>query len=184
MNCSRYNEAFVHAFTEIDGDTSSNSLIEFIESRGFSLGFTNCERDTRGGIVRGLNLFAATPLPDGPKAMVALQGTSPSAMSEIVELANSNNVSIFTAGLQDPAADPARTAARTAIAVNTGGVHVAASEAADTGETLTTIIAWLKDGYRMTLAQTAANDCNPHMLEVTVRGESDKRAFFPLRFDA
>ena len=35
----------------------------------------------------------------------------------------------------------------------------------------------LNDGYQLTIPQTAVTDCNPHMLEVTVQGQTQSAAF-------
>ena len=44
-------------------------------------------------------------------------------------------------------------------------------------DAIETMTAWLKDGYRLEISPTAVVDCDPHMLEVTVGGESTNIPF-------
>lgn len=176
LEMPRTSTVVTQPFTEVDHGAGSASLIEFIETR-MSGGSSQCltPESKNSPFLVGLDLFAGAALPVGPKAMLGFGGVGSRDLSDLVDISNASRVSVFTLLLDELAVDPAAAAARTAFAHNTGGVSLEAT--GTTGDAVDALLAWLKHGYRLTIPRTAVDDCNEHMLEVTVGGFSTSAAF-------
>ena len=134
-------------------------------------------------MILGVEMFAAPPvaLPDGPKAVVlvgdAAELPSFQSQSSAAALASSVGIPIFAVRYGNAGSFPRNIAMFSAMAADTGGVYLEAPTGADAAEALATVASLLNDGYRLTIPQTAVTDCNPHMLEVTVQGQTQSAAF-------
>lgn len=159
---------WVPPFTVIDDGEGLAQVQDFIEERQ-PLRLTGGRFLFQGLMEAVSQLTAASAtLPDGPKAIVTVECCGGrGSLSDVVAMANAGGVPIFNVhtGNEDGRF------VHTVLPSRTGGVHVR-----NAGNTAT-IGTWLRDGYRVTIPQTAVDDCNRHKIEVTVRGESKEVDF-------
>lgn len=170
-------------FTQVDGGAGSDALTSFMQSLSPPGGTPTF---FSGGLLAGLREFERpiVSLPDGPKAIMTLDvgnGGSGlpggSSLSGIIASANAIRIPIFNAGYVSWDAYPDVVANSTALAMNTGGIRVPVADEGSAANALAGMVSWLKNGYRISIPQSAVTDCNPHVLEVAVGGESASISF-------
>ncbi len=169
----------VRDLTYIDGGTGTDSVTSYIgQSR------IDAFRDTLEALHLATQLFEfpSVALPPGPRAIILVDGratqfSSGPSQSEVVAGANSIGLPIFA--IQRGTSNPGSltTVRMQALAESTGGVYFAASDEAQAAQALATVAALLDESYRLAIPPAAVTDCNRHMLEVTVRGESASLPF-------
>ena len=120
----------------------------------------------------------AVNLPEGPRAILTTsEGGGRQSLSDVIAAANAESIPLFNAGYASWDQYPDWLAQSTSLAANTGGVRIPVVEIENFAGAFTSMAAWLEDGYRITIPQGIITDCNPHMLEVTVRGEGSSMPF-------
>jgi hypothetical protein len=158
-------------FRVIDGGAHSEQIADFLESGQSSVARVISDISPGELSRRGLNHALAqferhvARLPSGPRAIVTWSIPAED-FGGFIDRAIHNDVSIFTRHLDGRDVSPAVFEAHKAVADNTGGVVVEVLP--DSGSAIRVIASWLKDGYRLTIPAAAADDCELHMLEVTV----------------
>ena len=177
----------VHPFTRVDGDAGSLSLAEFLRlsihdramlrygSRVPHLDWLNA----------GLDLLteSASFLPRGPKAIVLvgngrhIESWSGWTQSDVVARANAIGVPVFSIGTQDFRVMPGVGAAMSAIARDTGGRYLLGRTTRSLARAYNSIQSLLGSAYRLVIPTARVADCNPHMLEVAVFGETASASF-------
>jgi hypothetical protein len=154
---------WVLPFTEIDAGSGLALIQDFIQERqplGISGG-----RFVYQGLAEGISqmMAASATLPDGPKAIVTVENVGGrGSLSDVVAMANAGSVPVFNVHTRH---DSFRFT-HTALATSTGGVHVRNPGG------MAAMGSWLRDGYRITILDTAIDDCSRHNIGVTVGGES------------
>jgi hypothetical protein len=170
--------AKVHAFTAIDGGGGSDSLITFLSEfspSGYSGLFD--------AMTNAVDQFAtpSVTLPKGPKAIILVdngfRGTASATQSDVLAQVNAIGIPVFAIQTGATATDPELTARMRSFAADTGGTYFSAPDEVSVGQAMNKLAALLDDAYRLTIPQTVATDCDPHMLEITARGESTSMAF-------
>ena len=171
-----------------DGGVHSEQIVNFLET-----GQSGIARILDAAVLtlskRGLNHALAQfennadRLPDGPKAIVSWSIPTRD-FDRIIGRANRDDVSIFTRHLVYRAAFVTKAViqaqAQKAVADRTGGVAVPVGSGS--GPAMPVIASWLKDGYQLTIPANVADDCDLHMLEVTVGEQAASSPF--VRCDA
>jgi hypothetical protein len=175
----RAGEVSVLRFRQIDGGAHTEQIVTFLNSgqssvaRIFDVPWPQLRER---GIHYALEQFEnhALRLPNGPRAIVSWD-VSTVGLEEIVTRANQNDVAIFTRHFAGRRAIAEIYAAQQTLADNTGGVLVQVPP--HSGSAVPVVASWLKDGYRLTIPAAAVDDCNLHMLEVTVDGVASSAPF-------
>ena len=174
-------------FRSIDGGAHSQQIVNFLETgqsgiaRIVETSILNFTNQSKRGLHHALAQFenSADKLPDGPKAIV--NWSIPTRdFDRIIGRASQDDVSIFTRPLLERPEFVTQAEAQKAIADSTGGVAVAVGFGS--GSAIPVIASWLKDGYQLTIPATVADDCDLHMLEVTVDAQVASAPF--VRCDA
>jgi hypothetical protein len=172
------NIQFVQPFTQIDGGTMTNSLLDFVSVVNRS-GWPRSFRS----LMLAVEQFA-TPLvalPTGPKAIILIGAgrvdLSPESMSEVVAAVTEIGIPVFTVETGDNSFAPEATARMAALAAESGGIHFTAPDALSVAEAYATVSSLLNHAYRLAIPRTAVTDCNPHMLEITAEGQSANAVF-------
>ena len=179
---SRFGGITTLPFTRLDNGAGSQAVSDFLEAPASTHLFDG-PKFLLDGLRRGLREFAApdVPLPDGPKAIVAVDDVVISrsySLSNVIGVANKISIPIFNVGHAglDRYSKPFA-AAGEALAKYTGGIRVPLAEDDEDELALPKIATWLEDGYRITLPPDAVTDCKRHVLEIVVRGETSSRRF-------
>ena len=177
----------VHEFTRIDGDAGSRSLAEFLQ-----LSFHDLAMLRYGSRVPHLDWLSSgldqleTPtavLPRGPNAIILvgngrhIESWSGLTQSGIVARANAIGVPVFSVGTEDFRDRPGVAAFMSTVASDTGGRYLRGLTEKSIGRAYDSIQALLGSAYRLVIPSARVSDCNPHMLEVTVRGETASASF-------
>ncbi len=177
----------VHEFTRIDGDAGSRSLAGFLKLSIYDLASLRY-----GSRVPHLDWLSAgvdqleTPtvvLPRGPKAIILvgngrhIDSWSGLTQSDIVARANAIGVPVFSIGTEDFREMPGVGAAMSAIASDTGGRYLRGLTTKSIGRAYDSVQSLLGSAYRLVIPSIRVTDCNPHMLEVTVGGETASASF-------
>ncbi len=172
------NVQVVQPFTQIDGGTGTSTLIDFVtvvSREGFPKSLNS--------LMLAVDQFETLPVasPNGPKAIILVGrgrfDLSTQSLSDVVSRANENSIPIFVVETGDNSVAPQATARMTSLAADTGGTHFAAPNEANVAQAYGTLTSLLNNAYRLTIPQTAANDCDLHMLEVTALGQSMSSPF-------
>ena len=176
-----------HPFTRIDNDAGSQSLTEFLELSIHDLAILRY-----GPPIPHLAYLSAgvdqletpgTVLPKGPKAIVlvgnghVIESPPHVTQSDLVARANAMGVPVFTIGTRDFTANPAVGDFMAAVAKDTGGRYLRGHTTPLLDKAYRKIWSMLKIPYRLAIPSARVTDCNPHMLEVTVLGESTSAPF-------
>jgi hypothetical protein len=167
-------------FRQIDGGAHTAQIMDFLNTSHSSLAEEYSDffwpRYVELGMHYALNQFErrALRLPSGPKAIVTWS-ISTIGLEEAVARANRNGVSVFTRNLTGRHTYPEYYAGQRALADNTGGVVVEVQP--NSGSAMPVIASWLKDGYRLTIPTGVVDDCEIHMLEISVRGMASSAQF-------
>lgn len=165
--------------TFIDGGTGTDSVTSYIVQAG-----RGPFRDTLEALDLATQqfVFPSVVLPPGPRGVILIDGratqfSSGSTLSDVVANANAIGLPIFAIqrGLDVP--DSLTTLRMRSLAEDTGGAYFAAADEEQVSQALATMTALLEESYRLSIAQAAVTDCNWHVLEVTVRGESASLPF-------
>ena len=177
----------LHPFTRIDGASGSQSLTGFLQLSLYDLAMLRY-----GSRTPHLDFLSAgldqreTPgvaLPPGPKAIVLvgngryIESWSGLTQSGVVARANRLGVPVFTIGTEDFSDRPEINAVMAAVARDTGGRYLRGDTAQLLRKAYLRIWDQLGSAYRLAIASTRVTDCNPHMLEVTVLGETASATF-------
>jgi hypothetical protein len=177
----------LHPFTRVDGATGSQELAEFLQLSIYDLAMLRF-----GSRTPHLDFLSAgldqreTPgitLPPGPKAIVLvgngryIESWSGLTQSGLIARANRLGVPVFTIGTEDFSDRPEVNAVMAAVARDTGGRYLRGDTAQLLGKAFLRIWDLLRSAHRLAIAATRVTDCDPHMLEVTVRGETASAPF-------
>ncbi len=170
----------VQPLTQIDGDTGTNILIDFLStpyrSRILHINLFDAMSTAVGQ-------FASPPvaLPNGPKAIILIGNSRDSfstmAQSDVVAYANEHSIAIFTVGVGNIVENREVNSLMASLADDTGGTYLTASDGAQIDGTLVTVGGLLTNAYRLTIPQNAVTDCYPHVMAVTSQGQSESVAF-------
>ncbi len=120
-----------------------------------------------------VNHFLSSPvtLPDGPKAVIVISdgGENQSEISEsdVIALANANNLPIFTIGVGN--IGPIRRELLSGLASDTGGQYLETTTAEEIADAYATISQLLSQEYLITIP-SGITDCAEHTLVVNVAG--------------
>jgi hypothetical protein len=173
-------EMHVLPFTPADGGAGTQALVEFLTltmSDRAQLRYGSMVSHT-WWLAAGLDQLESPgmTLPPGPKAII-LQGNgryvvpqSSPTQSELVARANDFGIPVFSLATTDLSPSPVGWAFMTGMAASTGGRYLQDSDHA-------TILSLLGDAYSLVIPSAAVPDCDPHMLEVTVLGETASAPF-------
>ena len=177
-----YSHVVVQPFTAIDGGSGTGTLVDFVTT-----GYHSVSRSSVMSVFDALNLavdqFAsyAGALPDGPKAIIVIgigeDFDSHATEGDVVAHANANRIPVYAIEVPDYYGLPGSPAHMASLASDTGGAYFAAPDATSIAEASGTLAGLLGNAYRLSIPATAVTDCNPHMLEVTSRGQSASFAF-------
>ncbi len=180
---ARYAPIDVQPFTQIDGGTGNAILGSFLEGV-----YRRDPEDTRPEIIdlaaalnRAIDQVASPglELPDGPKAIVVVKPNlvfyQLRQQSDVVAYANSMGLPIFT--IFTTRFGPVEPLRYSSIAEATGGSGFAVSDVAESSQALRNFGALLKDAYRLQIPASAVTDCNAHVLEIAVRGQTESVTF-------
>jgi hypothetical protein len=181
---ARFAPIDVQPFTQIDAGTGTDILGAFLQDvyRRDPEDTRPATRDLSLAFQRAREQFEApgSTLPDGPKAIVLVKAAFPYSIvqqSDVVASANSTGLPIFTIYADK---NSALTSARFAsVAEVTGGIGFPVSDAPETSQALVTLRRLLNESYRLRIQALAAADCNPHLLEISVQGQTESIAFTP-----
>lgn len=175
---ARYARTDTQPFTQIDEGTGAGILTSFLEHI-----YRRDAEDFRPEIIplddainQALAQFTApaVPLPEGPKAIIV---TKPGLVfykllqqSDIVAKANSLGIPIFA--IHSGQWGPWQSTRFTSIAEATGGIGYPVSGGSETSRAFVSLATFLDDAYRLEIPPSAFNDCNPHVLEVSAKGQT------------
>ncbi len=180
VEITRFGGLSVLPFTELDDGPSTRQVKDFIRDQP-AFGQSGYPRFLFDGLIAALSQFetASATLPDGPKVIVTLDCCSGRniSLSDVIASANAGGIAIFNTGHAEWARYPDLVAHMKALASNTGGVQVKLPTGAPPRDALATMSSWLKDGYRVSIPDSAIGDCDRHRLAVTVGGESTSVLF-------
>ena len=161
-------------FTQIDGGAGTDLLVEELRTPidrppgrfGYIFNIDN--------LMHAVKQFATPPvaLPNGPKAIVLVQSrysitiSPPSrSQSDVVAYANAVGVPISTLGFMGNAQ------LLTSLADATGGNYIP-GDPDDPDHSFAEVSSLLNDAYRLTFPPATIANCDPHVLEVSVAGQS------------
>jgi hypothetical protein len=190
----------IHPFTQVDGDSGTKRLAEFLR-----LSINDLAILRYGSLVSHLDWLkvgvdlvkqSSSFLPRGPKAIVLvgngryIGSGAGHTQSDVVARANAIGVSVFSIGTQDFRDRPGVAAFMSAVATDTGGRFLRGHATTSIGKAYASIQELLGNAYRLIIPVDRVTDCSPHMLEVRVLGESSSAGFArcdttpdPLEFD-
>lgn len=168
----------VRPFTQIDGGSSTNSLIDFLTLSMWDLSQLRYGSmvDHTSVLSLALEQLEVPPatLPSGQKAIVLIGNGRyiGSRQSEVVARANYRRIPVFAIGAGDINVRPESAAFMAALAADTGGTYLAAPTSAQVEAAYETVASLLGTAYQLIIPRDAVTDCNSHTLEVTALGET------------
>jgi hypothetical protein len=168
----------IEPFTLIDSGPNSEHLIDVVTSA-----YSGGRLDQYAALIKAVEQFTTAPieLPAGPKAIILIDagvgGASSESQSSVLEAANASGIPIFTIRVGGPDSFPRDIAMMTSFATDSGGAYVAAADTSEVQAALESLVASLRDGYRLQFPQSAVTDCEAHMLEVTVADQTQGAPF-------
>ena len=157
----------VQSFVEIDGG-ANNDLLEAAVLADFPGDGSNILDAAHLGVQQ----FASTSLPIGPKAVILVtdgrDSHSDDSQSEVIATASDNSIPIFTIGVGNPG--DRGLGLLTGLADETGGVYFDATEGeADIAAAYEAVRVLLTGEYLIEIPNSIG-DCATHQLRVTVEG--------------
>ena len=169
----------VAAFTAIDGAGNPNNLA--LEAAVMA-DYPGDGSNILDAIGVGVEQFATTSLPDGPKAVIVvtdgIDTHSTSTSDDVIGSANTNSIPIFTIGVGNPDQDALDLLG--ILAIDTGGQFIPTATEQDIADAYASVSLLLTSEYLITFAN-AISDCAEHVLAVTVTGQAPANVNFTRR---